>query len=75
MVAVGQPGVLCERKGEYTSMYSANISFGWSGLALCGVRLIAVAFSTSSFIINISQVLTCMPSYYPKGYLLIEEEP
>jgi hypothetical protein len=31
--------VFCERKGEYTSTYSANVSFGYSGLALCGVRV------------------------------------
>jgi hypothetical protein len=29
----------CESKGEYTSMYSTNVSFGRGGLALCGVRL------------------------------------
>jgi hypothetical protein len=31
--------VFCESKGEYTSTYSANVSFGCSGLALCGVRV------------------------------------
>jgi hypothetical protein len=31
--------VFCERKGEYTSTYSTNVSFGCSGLALCGVKV------------------------------------
>jgi hypothetical protein len=31
--------VFCESKGEYTSMYSANVSLGCSGLALCGVKV------------------------------------
>jgi hypothetical protein len=31
--------VFCESKGEYTSMYSANVPFGCSGLALCGVKV------------------------------------
>jgi hypothetical protein len=31
--------VFCERKGEYTSTYSTNLSFGCSGLALCGVKV------------------------------------
>jgi hypothetical protein len=31
--------VFCESKGEYTSSYSANVSFGCSGLALCGVKV------------------------------------
>jgi hypothetical protein len=31
--------VFCESKGGYTSMYSANVSFGCSGLALCGVKV------------------------------------
>jgi hypothetical protein len=31
--------VFCESKGEYTSTYSANVSFGCSGLALCGVKV------------------------------------
>jgi hypothetical protein len=31
--------VFCESKGEYTSTYSANVPFGCSGLALCGVRV------------------------------------
>jgi hypothetical protein len=34
----------CASKGEYTSTYSANVPFGSGGLALCGVRLKAVAF-------------------------------
>jgi hypothetical protein len=31
--------VFCESKGEYTSTYSANVPFGCSGLALCGVKV------------------------------------
>jgi hypothetical protein len=31
--------VFCESKGEYTSMYSTNVLFGWGGLALCGVKV------------------------------------
>jgi hypothetical protein len=31
--------VFCESKGEYTSTYTANVSFGCSGLALCGVKV------------------------------------
>jgi hypothetical protein len=31
--------MVCESKGEYISMYSANVPFGCSGLALCGVRV------------------------------------
>jgi hypothetical protein len=31
--------VFCESKGEYTSTYSANVSFGCSGLASCGVKV------------------------------------
>jgi hypothetical protein len=31
--------VFCESKGEYTSTYSANVSFGCSGLALCEVKV------------------------------------
>jgi hypothetical protein len=31
--------VFCESKGEYTSRYSANVPFGCSGLALCGVKV------------------------------------
>ena len=31
--------MFCESKGEYTSTYSANVPFGYSGLALCGVRV------------------------------------
>jgi hypothetical protein len=31
--------VFCESMGEYTSTYSANVSFGCSGLALCGVKV------------------------------------
>jgi hypothetical protein len=31
--------VFCESKGEYTSTYSANVPFGYSGLALCGVKV------------------------------------
>jgi hypothetical protein len=30
--------VFCESKGEYISMYSTNVPFGCSGLALCGVK-------------------------------------
>jgi hypothetical protein len=37
------------------------------------VRFKAVAFNTSSFIINISKVLTLTPSYQPTRHLLIEE--
>jgi hypothetical protein len=37
--------VFCESKGEYTSTYSTNVSFGSGGLALCGVRIKVVAFS------------------------------
>jgi hypothetical protein len=45
--------VFCESKGEYTSTYSANVSFGCSGLALCGVKvkqllLVDQVFITSS---------------------------
>jgi hypothetical protein len=39
--------VFCESKGEYTSTYSANVPFGRSGLALCRVKVKAVAFSLS----------------------------
>jgi hypothetical protein len=38
--------VFCESKGEYTSTYSANVPFGYGGLALCGVKQV-VAFSWS----------------------------
>jgi hypothetical protein len=31
--------VFCESKGEYTSTYSANVQFGCSELALCGVKV------------------------------------
>jgi hypothetical protein len=31
--------VFCESKGEYTSTYLANVLFGCSGLALCGVKV------------------------------------
>jgi hypothetical protein len=31
--------VFCESKGEYTSTYSTNVPFGFSGLALCGVKV------------------------------------
>jgi hypothetical protein len=31
--------VFCESKDEYTSTYSANVLFGCSGLALCGVKV------------------------------------
>jgi hypothetical protein len=31
--------VFCESKGEYTSTYSANVPFGFSGLALFGVKV------------------------------------
>jgi hypothetical protein len=31
--------VFCESKGEYISTYSANVPFGCSGLALCGVKV------------------------------------
>jgi hypothetical protein len=31
--------VFCESNGEYTSTYSANVPFGCSGLALCGVKV------------------------------------
>jgi hypothetical protein len=31
--------VFYESKGEYTSTYSANVPFGCSGLALCGVKV------------------------------------
>jgi hypothetical protein len=31
--------VFCESKGEYTSTYSTNVPFGYSGLALCGVKV------------------------------------
>jgi hypothetical protein len=31
--------VFCESKGEYTSTHSANVPFGCSGLALCGVKV------------------------------------
>jgi hypothetical protein len=31
--------VFCESKGESTSTYSENVSFGCSGLALCGVKV------------------------------------
>jgi hypothetical protein len=34
-------------KGEYTSTYSANVSFDYSGLVVYGVKLKAVAFSWS----------------------------
>jgi hypothetical protein len=46
-------------------MYSANVLFGYGGLALYGVRLKAVAFNMSGFIISVSQVLTLISSYYP----------
>ena len=26
-------------KGEYTSTYSANVPFGYTGLAVCGVKV------------------------------------
>jgi hypothetical protein len=32
-------------KGEYTSTCSTNVSFGLSGLVVCGIKLKAVAFS------------------------------
>jgi hypothetical protein len=31
--------VFCESKGEYTSTYAANVPFGYSGLALCEVKV------------------------------------
>jgi hypothetical protein len=31
--------VFCESKGEYTSMYSVNVPFSYSGLALCGLKV------------------------------------
>jgi hypothetical protein len=31
--------VFCESKSEYTSTYPANVPFGCSGLALCGVKV------------------------------------
>jgi hypothetical protein len=31
--------VFCESKGDYTSTYSTNVSYGCSGLALCGVKV------------------------------------
>jgi hypothetical protein len=34
-------------KGEYTSTYSANVPFSKSGLAVCGVKAKAIAFSWS----------------------------
>jgi hypothetical protein len=36
--------VFCESKGEYTSTYSANVPFGLSGLALCGVKVKQLLF-------------------------------
>jgi uncharacterized membrane protein len=65
--------MFCESKGEYKLRYSANVPFGWDGLALCIFRFNAVAFNMSGFIINISQVLTLIPSYQPMGYHLIRE--
>jgi hypothetical protein len=31
--------MFCETKDEYASTYSTNVSFGCSGLALCGVKV------------------------------------
>jgi hypothetical protein len=62
--------VFCESKGEYTSMYSANVPFGWGGLALCGVKLKQLLLVGQVFIISGSQVL----SYnHPMNHFLIEE--
>jgi hypothetical protein len=49
--------VFCESKGEYTSTYSANVPFGWSGLALCGVKLKQLLLVGHVFIISGIQVL------------------
>ena len=49
--------VFCESKGEYTSTYSANVPFGCSGLALCGVKLKQLLLVGQIFIISGSQVL------------------
>jgi hypothetical protein len=49
--------VFCESKGEYTSTYSANVPFGWGGLALCGVKFKKLLLVGQVFIISGSQVL------------------
>jgi hypothetical protein len=49
--------VFCESKGEYTSTYSTNVSFGRVGLALCGVKLKHLLLVGQVFIISASQVL------------------
>jgi hypothetical protein len=62
--------VFCESKGEYISTYSANVPFGCSGLALCGVKVKQLLLVGQVFIISGSQVL----SYnQPMNPFLIEE--
>jgi hypothetical protein len=42
--------VFCESKGEYTSTYSANVPFGCSGLAFCGIKVMQLLLVDQVFI-------------------------
>jgi hypothetical protein len=44
-------------------MYSANVPFGWGGLALCGVKLKQLLLVGQVFIISGSQVLVITNSW------------
>jgi hypothetical protein len=54
--------VFCESKGEYTSTYSANVPFGCSGLALCGVRVKQLLLVGQVIITNIEPGFSINPS-------------
>ena len=63
----GQPGVQCLSKSEYTSTYSAIVPFGYSELALCGVKssscfqLVRLLLLVESQVLALTQVLN--PKY------------
>jgi hypothetical protein len=58
--------VFCESKGEYTSTYSANVPFRYSGLALYGVKIKQLLLVGQVIILVESQVLTLTQVVNPK---------
>jgi hypothetical protein len=54
--------VFCESKGEYTTTYSANVLFGGSGLALCGVGIKQLLLVGQVIITSIESGFSINPS-------------
>jgi hypothetical protein len=55
--------VFCESKGEYTSTYLANVPFGCSGLALCGVKVKQLLLVGQIIITSREPGFSIKPSY------------